>query len=633
MHPKAAALVRWFTQHGGQLSGHVHIAFSESRGFHVRATAPLSSAPVVTCPLKLSLSCLNLDPAQHHVTYIDSCLQPCQGKIPDHILTYLVLIEQRLKGQASPWHAYIACLPSPATMTTPLWFDEQDWAFLAGTSLAPAAKERRSDYFQQWQQAHALLQDAGLPWADQVDFETLLWAATIFTSRAFISTHIVPDHDTVPVLFPVIDLFNHSATAQVEWHFEPSTAFSLKLLQADAVKPGQEVFNNYAPKQNDELLLGYGFCLEENPIDQFPLKLAFSPILHQYAHAARLFQPEHVPFGMQTDFLNQDPDTQQHFLRAKGHPFGRYHNCIPFFRGIPAYIVHFFFIQTLLSLDLDVAHVKVEKPGVGITLHVLVLLHQAITQRSQTLPLSLAREPLNDKQKYAKIYRDGQANIIHSIRLELQAAIERIRAPTEHISSRRGALLTTAEAIQELPNLQSQRFNAGLTKHELHDAADEPLVWTLFLVCIAAHSLTSSSDASYNRWLPRLCARYPLPSLEDGIQDADTYTFVDENLGDFLGLPHHDDTIDTMQQLDAIVPRSTTGHHQPALMHGKTDDNLGARLVMWAMTVAERQVFPVLLDGVMRKCMFVQPWHKDIGDDDDDDDADDDDGDAWLYEE
>jgi hypothetical protein len=168
-HPKAEALVQWFTNSGGQLSNDVRIDFSDSRGFHIRAVRPLSSPTAVTCPLKLTLSCLNLDPKQKEVLPVDSCLQPCQGKIPDHILTYLLLIEQRNKGKQSPWHAYIACLPGPESMTTPLWFSDEDLVFLTGTSLAPAAKERKSLYHQQWEQALSVMKEAGIALADEVD--------------------------------------------------------------------------------------------------------------------------------------------------------------------------------------------------------------------------------------------------------------------------------------------------------------------------------------------------------------------------------------------------------------------------------------------------------------------------------
>jgi hypothetical protein len=441
--------------------------------------------------------------------------------------------------------------------------------------------------------------------------ESLLWAATIFTSRAFISTHILPDHETVPILFPVVDILNHSVSAKVEWDFQPHASFSLKLLEGETFVPGQELFNNYAPKQNDELLLGYGFCLENNPIEQFPLKLAFPPMLQEYAQAVGLLEPEKVPFGMSIDF-SKDLDNEQHFLRAKGHPFGRYDNLIPFFRGIPPYIVRFFFIQTLF-IEYDVDTIDVSKPGPRITLQVLTLLHQALEQRSQTLPLSFDRQPQNDKQKYAKTYRDGQARIIHSVRLELQTAIDRLR-PSKDEETRpvRTILLTPSEALAllatESSSSKSQHFQSGINKHNLSSPASENLTWTLLLLCFAAYSLTQTlnDNSLITDWLRTLSTRHALPSLEDGIEDADTYTFVDENISDFLTLPGATDVLEHLDTLgDTYV---CAGDERPALIVSDKPENLGARLIMWAMSVAEGEAVSVLLDGVARKCILFEPW-------------------------
>jgi hypothetical protein len=43
------------------------------------------------------------------------------------------------------------------------------------------------------------------------------------------------------------------------------------------VREGEQVFNNYGPKSNEELLLGYGFTLPHNPDDVVALKLGARP--------------------------------------------------------------------------------------------------------------------------------------------------------------------------------------------------------------------------------------------------------------------------------------------------------------------------------------------------------------------
>ncbi|RMZ73850.1 set domain [Pyrenophora seminiperda CCB06] len=629
-HPLAESLVAWFTSNGGRLSPDVQIVYNQARGFHMRALRPLSSPVVTTCPLKLTLSCLNLDPSEEGVLHIQSPLRQCRGRIPDHILTYLLLIEQRDKGQASPWHTYIACLPSSDSMTTPLWFDEGDMAFLAGTSLAPAAKERKAELYQQWERAMAVIEELGIALVKHVDLESLLWAATIFTSRAFISTHILPGRETVPILFPVVDILNHSVSARVEWDFEPSQSFALKCLDGDSFQPGQELFNNYAPKQNDELLLGYGFCLEDNPIEQFVLKLAFQPELQQRAQQMGLLNPENVPFGMSKAFLATDPNKEQHFLRAKDHPFGRYNNHVPFFRGVPPYIVHFFFIQTIMTLETDLSGVDFEKPGPRITLQVLILLHRALAQRCSTLPLVLQREPQNDKQRFAKIYRDTQARIIHSVENELQAAVTRLRSPNDR-NARSLHCLRNVFAIfcSDFPK-PFKRFEKALEQHGLqHGCEGQSMVWTLLLTVLLATMLTTqknTNDTPTFALLRDLCARHALPTLEDGIEDVEMYTFIDEHLGDFLRLPSSTDPdaspSDILDELGLAFVNQPAENTAPVFITGRTE-NLGPRIIMWAMKVVERDAVPIFEDEQVKTCLYAR-FQAEEGDVQSDE--------RWMYE-
>jgi hypothetical protein len=44
---------------------------------------------------------------------------------------------------------------------------------------------------------------------------------------------------------------------------------------------GDEIFNNYGPKPNAELLLGYGFTLPENPDDTMVLKIGGGNVQHK----------------------------------------------------------------------------------------------------------------------------------------------------------------------------------------------------------------------------------------------------------------------------------------------------------------------------------------------------------------
>lgn len=446
--------------------------------------------------------------------------------------------------------------------------------------------------------------------------KSLIWAATIFTSRAFISTHILPEIETIPILFPVVDILNHSVTAKVEWDFQPHQSFTLRCLESSTFTENEELFNNYAPKQNDELLLGYGFCLLDNPIEQFALKLAFQPELMQYATQMGLMRPESVPFGMDTSFLQTDPNKEQHFLRAKGHPFGRYDNHVPFFRGLPPYIVHFFYIQTVLSCDINPDDIDTERPGERITLHVLTLLHQALTQRSSTLPLAFAAEPNNVKQRFAKTYRDGQAKIIHAVRSELQSAIDSLLLPPNTPTlPQRSYLLPLSSGLAALRTeypTAFARFSAGMQTHGLHRASPEHdrLVWTLLLTTYASLVLTNADNASgeTSSLLSSLTATHPLPRIEDGIEDADTYTFLDQHLDDFVVLEGQAEGLgpsDVLDDIGSTFVKAETRGGETVFVDGPTE-NLGVRLVMWGMQVVQADVLGVMGEGGLEMCLFVQ---------------------------
>jgi len=85
----------------------------------------------------------------------------------------------------------------------------------------------------------------------------------------------VPAEDLdFPVLFPGMDASNHSHSAKVDWTFDPGR-FSLAC--TEGVAAGQQIYNNYGPKGNDELLLGYGFCIPNNLFDTVMLTLKPPP--------------------------------------------------------------------------------------------------------------------------------------------------------------------------------------------------------------------------------------------------------------------------------------------------------------------------------------------------------------------
>jgi hypothetical protein len=79
-----------------------------------------------------------------------------------------------------------------------------------------------------------------------------MWALTILESRCFPSNIMFMDlasEEPYPLLYPVMDHFNHRFQEKVTWKTGNGT-YGL-LLSAD-IAEGDQIFNNYAPKGNEE---------------------------------------------------------------------------------------------------------------------------------------------------------------------------------------------------------------------------------------------------------------------------------------------------------------------------------------------------------------------------------------------
>jgi hypothetical protein len=86
--------------------------------------------------------------------------------------------------------------------------------------------------------------------------DVYLWASTIIASRAFtakVLAGIIPlpelSEDSISVLLPLIDATNHRPLAKVEWQAGNE---SIGVVVMEKVGPGQEVGNNYGPRNNEQ---------------------------------------------------------------------------------------------------------------------------------------------------------------------------------------------------------------------------------------------------------------------------------------------------------------------------------------------------------------------------------------------
>lgn len=190
----------------------------------------------------------------------------------------------------SPWYPYLAILPE--TADDPLtWAEEEVKVELAGTNLAHYLVNRRADLRSELEHARKAVGD--MFDSDVLNWKNWLWANGSVYSRAFpgrwtpFSATKGPEFFELGnpavepcglALLPFLDMINHNPKAKVDWTSGPGTSGTLPdsgeirvrfahPATADPIPAGNEVFNNYGAKSNEEFLIGYGFVLPNNPSD------------------------------------------------------------------------------------------------------------------------------------------------------------------------------------------------------------------------------------------------------------------------------------------------------------------------------------------------------------------------------
>ncbi|KAM0793819.1 hypothetical protein BDR22DRAFT_978226 [Usnea florida] len=293
-NPAGEDFESWFLANGGYLHPSVEIA-SGDEGNIVRVKQDHTLLPgsmVVSCPHELTISWPGIN--EYHFPHVRSTFT-------SHIATRLFLMKQYLLREQSPWWPYINSLP--LSFSTPLWYDEDDLVWLRGTNLGKATEIRKEAWRQEYENAMQLLfaDGFGLENMPLWTWELYLRAATVMTTRSFSGpasfnrtseeSLVARDHvGRCPILIPGLDILNHDPSAKVSWLWDANVC---ALRVEEPTHGGRQVWNNYDPKSNEELIMGYGFSLSENISDHY--SLGFSPSIAAYIKATKARRLAHKP--------------------------------------------------------------------------------------------------------------------------------------------------------------------------------------------------------------------------------------------------------------------------------------------------------------------------------------------------
>ncbi|KAJ1761056.1 hypothetical protein LPJ58_001396 [Coemansia sp. RSA 1591] len=314
------------------------------------------------------------------------------------------LIQQRfVTSESSFWHPYISILPHE--FHTPLFFTSQELDLLRGTPMEHAVEDRR----QLLRKEHAAtlrgVSDVVIP-RSELTFENYVWAAAVVSSRAFteslVSGTAGSDGET-SVLLPLLDMMNHRPLTRVSWITNDATIG----FQAGAVIEAQsEVVNNYGAKSNEELLLGYGFCIPGNPLSCYHIKLNYSRD-PQAADRQMILEQAHIA-------------SCDHYIRADGLP----RDLLPMLRVMVMTETDVYYVKQAMARGEEP---KLGQLGLRIELRARFLLAFLLRKKLDALP-QIECVPSTENGRQAVLYRKEIESILRSTLSDLDKSESRLLA-------------------------------------------------------------------------------------------------------------------------------------------------------------------------------------------------------------
>jgi hypothetical protein len=171
---------------------------------------------------------------------------------------------------------------------------------LRGTNLLPQHFRRKAELRVDFDGTIPALCDA---FPSRYSSRVLSWREFLWAHSSFVSRNLPLEPDArgtlrlttdsgraeqrQQCLLPLVDMLNHRYQAPIIWQSaggescggtdereDGAAPPTVGLAVGEDVQPGEEIFNNYGPKSQQELLRLYGFVLKNNPQDTYELEVA-----------------------------------------------------------------------------------------------------------------------------------------------------------------------------------------------------------------------------------------------------------------------------------------------------------------------------------------------------------------------
>lgn len=426
--------------------------------------------------------------------------------------------------EKSQFKPYVEMLPGLKEINSPYVWPPSDKECLQGTNLGSSLRENISEMVEEWWLVISILPESmekpeahfvnmkfyyehkfyteedlhdyvsNIDHDNWTSFPAYLWASMIMKSRSFPSYLLkeclvsVDDLDLlqedVAMLIPLVDLLNHNPRAQVSWG---GLNGSFVLEAHGSFASGDQIFNNYGQKGNEELLLAYGFCIENNPADSVALKIK----------APLELLPELEKNGVQLPSIS-NYTTSVVLLENKNEiDFSSHKDGLLFFISkdrVPENLIQVF--QWLVKSKWEG-----EKLSLRMKLSGLNHLRQALESKSNLIDVNKASGSANEIN--IKIYLKGQRKL-------LEGAVKKIKhLEKDLLAENKGKLLSLKSVYKkDVKFAQSLLVTMGVTSYD--DIIQEQLldqIWLLYLIrCFNRKEYIKTVEDEEENYLPQWIA-------------------------------------------------------------------------------------------------------------------------------
>ncbi|MCQ2818149.1 MAG: SET domain-containing protein-lysine N-methyltransferase [archaeon] len=198
---------------------------------------------------------------------------------PKHcLLSSFILTEEKNEK----WKFYFDLFPKDFS-NFPLFYKDKDLELLKGSSFLPQIYEKKIEIKKDYEKLCEKI--SGF---NKFSFNKFLKARMLISSRIF---GLTIDNVCTNVLAPFADLLNHKRPRQTQWYYD-NNLNSFMISALTDISQGEEVYDSYGQKSNSRFLLYYGFCLEDNEINEYRLTINFPDNIPMYSIKRQLIESE-----------------------------------------------------------------------------------------------------------------------------------------------------------------------------------------------------------------------------------------------------------------------------------------------------------------------------------------------------